>query len=30
VNLWDMNGKYADVMTSAEVIEKLTTLECGP
>lgn len=27
VNLWDMNGKYADVMPSAEVIETLNGLE---
>lgn len=27
VNLWDMNGKYADVMPSDEVIAKLSALE---
>lgn len=27
VNLWDMNGKYADVMPSADVIEKISALE---
>lgn len=27
VNLWDMNGKYADVMPSSEVIETLNGLE---
>ena len=29
VNLWDMNGKYADVMPSAEVIETLNGLEAA-
>lgn len=27
VNLWDMNGKYADVMPVADVIETLTAME---
>ena len=27
VNLWDMNGKYADVMPSSEVMALLSTLE---
>jgi hypothetical protein len=27
VNLWDMNGKYADVMPSDDVIETLDGLE---
>ena len=30
VNLWDMNSKYADVMSSADVTEKLIGLECAP
>jgi maleamate amidohydrolase len=27
VNLWDMNGKYADVMPSADVIATLNVME---
>lgn len=30
VNLWDMNGKYADVMPSADVIETLNNPEAAP
>ena len=30
VNLWDMNGKYADVMPSGDVIEALSGLEATP
>jgi len=30
VNLWDMNGKYADVMPSGDVIEALNGLEATP
>ena len=29
VNLWDMNGKYADVMPSDEVITALKVMEVG-
>ena len=29
VNLWDMNGKYADVMPSDEVITALDVMEVG-
>ena len=27
VNLWDMNGKYADVMPSEEIIRRIEDLE---
>lgn len=30
VNLWDMNGKYADVMLSADVIETLNDPQAAP